>query len=304
MLEVVWGLAPVFAVILAGYLCRHFGFPSAALWEPLERLVYFILFPALLVGSMATARFEAGAISPMLAAVLIATLVVAAALFGLRRYLPFDPPTFAVVFQASIRFNTYVGLGAAGALLGRDGVAWVAMIVAVMVPVSNVLSVLVLTRAANAGPPRWRETAIELARNPLILSCALGIVLNLAGIELPKPVAASLKIMGDAALALGLLAVGAALDPRAIRAAGPPVMVSAGLKLIALPALAAMLCLWLGASTPTMTIGVLIAALPPAPSAYVLTRRLGGDHALMAALITLHTLLAAVTVPAILALVR
>jgi malonate transporter len=298
-------LLPVFALIALGFVLRAAVFRSDAFWEPVEKLTYYVLFPALLIVSMAQARVSGPVIVP-LAAVLGAVMVALFALLAivLRPLLRLQGPAFSAVVQGSVRFNTYVGLAAAAALHGRAGTALLAIVLALLIPLSNVLSVIALTRHGAEGAPSWRGTLVEIATNPLIIASAIGLALSLTDTPLPPFATPVLDSLGRASLALGLLAVGAGLRLGSLAAGGLALAVSTLLKLIVSPVLAWLGCRALDLDPLATAVAVLFAALPPAPSAYILTRRLGGDHALMANIITVHTILAAITLPLALSLLR
>jgi malonate transporter len=302
MSPTVVALAPVFALIALGFLLKTFIFRSEAFWEPVEKLTYYVLFPALLVVSMAQARVSGPIVVPAVCILAAVMLAVFALLTALRPALRLDGAAFSSVVQGSVRFNTYVGLAAAAALYGRPGTALLAMVLALMIPMSNVLSVVALTRHAGAGAPSLGGTLAELAVNPLIIASVIGLALSLTATPLPPFAAPVLDSLGRAALALGLLAVGAGLNLGSIASGGVALVLSTVLKLIVSPLLAWAGCRLIGLDPLATSIAVLFAALPPAPSAFVLARRLGGDHALMAGIITVHTILAAVSLPLVLSL--
>jgi len=297
MSAVVAALIPVFAVILLGWGLRRSGFPGDALWAPLERLVYFVLFPALLVGTLA--RTELGAVldpAPLLALAAAVSLMGFAVILVAPR-LHVDGPRVGAVFQGTVRFNTYVFLAAVAALFGPEGLALGAVCVAFLVPLINVYCVGTLIRfGEGASAARW---GVALARNPLILGCAAGIALSGLDLELPGPLAELLDILGRAALPLGLLAVGAALDLERVRAGQRTVAVTTALKLLALPALGYALCAALGVEGLVRDVAVLWCAMPTAASSYILARQLGGDASLTAGVVTASHLAAFVTVPAV-----
>lgn len=296
-------LIPVFALIALGFGLRATLFRSEAFWEPVEKLTYYVLFPALLIVSMAQARVSGPEIVPLvavLASVMVAIFAVLAIV--LRPLLRIEGAAFSSLVQGSIRFNTYVGLAAAAALHGRPGTTLLAIVLALLIPLSNILSVVALTRHAAAGAPSWRGTLLELVTNPLILASVIGLAFSVTDTTLPPFAAPVLDSLGRASLALGLLAVGAGLRLGALASGGAALVVSTLLKLVASPVLAWLGCRALQLDPLATAIAVLFAALPPAPSAFILARRLGGDHALMANIITVHTVVAAITLPVILSL--
>lgn len=301
-IAVVSALAPIFALIVVGHLMVRRGFPGAAFWAPAERLTYFVLFPALLVSNLAVAPLDEVALGG-LAAVLAGSVLIASLLMvAVRHHLGVDGPGFSSVFQGGIRFNTYVGLAAAAALFGTAGVTLAAVALAVLVPLVNVLCVTVLSRVAsppNASP--WWLLRI-LARNPLILACLVGILLNVTGVGLPWGSGDTVGILARAALPLGLLAVGAGLNLGVLQDHPRATVATAVLKLLLLPLIAFTLARALGLPPTETGVAVIFTALPGAPSSYILARQMGGDAQLMAGLLTTQTLLGVLTLPLVLAM--
>lgn len=296
-------LLPLFALIVAGAALQRLDFPGGDFWSRLERLIYYVLFPALLVEGLATADVAASQLPGMVAATTLTILAMSAALFALRPLLRVDGPGLTSVYQGAVRFNTYLGIAIALALYGEPVMAPAALVLALLIPLVNVGSVLMLTVYAG-GATDAGALARGLARNPLILACLAGLALNLTGIGLNTHLASLLDIAGSAAVPLGLMTVGAGLRlSRVWRDAGTLVQTTV-LKLALMPAVA-----WLAAGlfaldTMETRALVLIAALPTAPSAYILARQMGGDHRLVASILTLQTAAAAVTLPVVLSLLE
>lgn len=297
MLSVALAVLPVFLLIFLGTLLFRRGWFGAEFWRDAERLTYFALFPALIVATLAKVELDWGEMLPMVLAIDGSILALTALALLLRPLLGMDGPQTGAFVQGVVRMNTYLGLAVAFALFGQDGLDKAAVAVAAIVPLVNLVSVSVLVRwgetRGKAGVGLWRT----LLTNPLILACVLGLGLNLSGVGLPPVVGPMLEILGRAALALGLLSVGAALDPGAARRGGSLLAASSVLKLFLLPALTWLGCIWLGVSGVPLAVAVLFNALPTATSAYILARQLGGDHRLMAAIITGQTALAVLTIP-------
>ena len=292
---VLLAVAPVFALILLGFVLNRLDFPSVGFWPVSERLTYYVLFPALLVSGLSGRTYDDSAFG--LAAVLFgAVCLVAAVLMLLRRWLPTDGPGFTSVFQGAIRPNTYVGLSLAAALLGPDWMSLSGVALLTLVPLVNVLCVLMLARhGANGGG--LGRTLAQLAKNPLILSCVVGFALNGFGVALPVVVEDLLVILGKAALPMGLLAVGAGLQVQELAGQSAPVAIASAAHLVALPLAAYGLSLSLGLDPVSRNAALIYTAIPVSVSAFILARQMGGDHRLMASIITVETLVSAATMP-------
>lgn len=290
-------LGPLFLLILLGVVIGYLRWPSTTFWPHMERLIYFVLFPAMLVGTLATAD-----VSQVPVGRLALVLLVAMGLFGLvlwyfRAWLRLSPAAFTSVFQGAVRFNTYVGVAGAAALHGSAGATTAAVAVALMVPVVNVMCVASFVAAGTLGSSSLGKSALALAKNPLILGCLVGIGLNLSGVGLPGWSQDTVELLGRAALPLGLVAVGVALRPAALLRFDRGVVATNAIKLLLMPTLVLLLAWLLGLDSVSRDVALLFAALPTATSAYILARQLGGDAELMAAIITGQTLMAMVTLP-------
>lgn len=302
MVIIINALLPVFLIIALGWGIRRMGFADSALWVPLERLIYFILFPCLLVQTLATADLAGVDVGPMGAALLSAIFVMTGGLTVMRARLNLNGAEYSSLFQGAVRWNGFVGIAAASSLFGSAGVTLMAIAIAFMVPTVNLLSIYVLTRHASAQPAHMRAALIAVIRNPLIVACLIGILLNVSGLGLAPVIDTSFDVLGSAALPLGLLAVGAALDLSHMRQFGGPILLGTGLKMLGMPLLVALTTWGFGVEGITRDIAILCASVPGATSSYILARQLGGDARMMAGMITATTVVALVTMPLILAL--
>jgi predicted permease len=284
-------LLPDFALILLGAGIRRWMHLGDHFWSGVEKLVYFILFPALLINAIVKTRLDLGAALPLLATAFAA--MAGGMLLGLlpKLFTRLPPLTFASLFQCGYRFNSYIALAIAGMLFGSPGIATMGLIVGTAVPVVNLVSVWMLARHGDAG--LWRE----VARNPLIWGTAAGFLLNLAGFVPPQPLQAFLSRLADASIALGLITVGAALRLDSSPGVRGISLWLLAVKLLALPAMAVAVGRQLGLSGLNYQVVVLFAALPTASSAYILAMRMGGDGRSVAWLISATTLGSMLTLP-------
>jgi malonate transporter and related proteins len=284
-------IIPIFLLILLGVSMRHWFGLREDFWPQLDRLIYFVFFPALLFNSLSHFKIDFGAATPMLL-VSILFMFAGIALGYVAKYLFHAPPkVFAATFQSSFRFNSYVGLAIAGGLHGHDGLAAIGLLMGFMVPVANVAAVLMLARHSES---HWLK---EILLNPLILATAGGIVFSLAGIPLPTMINTTLGLLSQASLPMGLIAVGAGLHLQGLHSEQGTLWYGVVVKLLVLPAIAWGLAVLFGLSGIYFHIAVLMAALPVSTVSYVLAKRMGGDGNTIAAQVMLSTLLAAITLP-------
>jgi malonate transporter len=306
MQAVLAALFPVFLLIVAGWLLRRFLIAEDAHWVGTERILYYVMFPALLIGTLMRADLTR---VPVLAvgATLLASIVVMVLLcFTLRpllsRKLHMDGPAFTSLFQGATRWHTFVALPMAGNLFGDLGLALASVALVAMTPLLNVVNVLVLLRYAAPNRPDWRAVLLAIVQNPMIWSCVVGILLNPLSSAIPAPVHVFVDALGRSSLALGLLIVGAGLRLRQMRPNGV-VLVTCALKLVLMPAIGIAFAFAFRLSGPNLLVVVCCLAVPTASNSYLLARQMGGDAPLMAQILTFQTLAAAITMPIVIGLV-
>ncbi|UDF34131.1 UNVERIFIED_ORG: AEC family transporter [Shinella sp. XGS7] len=289
-------LLPDALLILAGFVICRYTPLDRPIWEAAEKLVYYLLFPVLLFNSIVRTPLQPGQTLALGGAGMAVVLLGMGLAYALRAWPGVDARAHASGAQVAFRFNSYVALALAERLQGAQGVAWVALLVALCVPLCNVGAVLPLARHGGQGLAR------ELARNPLILGTLAGLAANLAGLRLPEPAALTLHRIGLAALPLGLMAVGAGLRLGALRDAPGLATALLAIRHALLPLFALGLGRWLGLPDGQQLVLLMFASLPTASSCYVLAARMGGHAAFVAGLVTLSTLVGMLSLPFWLAL--
>jgi len=294
-------LAPVLALILLGFGLRRGGFLPEAAWAGIERLTYFVLFPALLVHTLASQDPGQLPWPAILAVVMLALMAAAGAALVWKRLGPgSDGATFTSIFQGAVRFNTYIALAVIQALLGTEGIVAGAVVFGFMIPLVNLLCIGAFAHWGTGAVRGVWPLVWTVIANPLIGACVLGWMLALSGLGLPGVSADILETVGRAALPLGLLAVGAALRPELLRGHLEPAAVASVIQFGLKPAVAVALCVLFAFDSVLTAVIVITFMTPTASSAYILARQLGGDTAAMASIITLQTLLAFLVMPLIL----
>lgn len=309
LIAVLSALAPIFALIALGLWLRRSGVAPEAHWMTIERLCFSVLFPALLVTTLARTETPAGTAGALAAALVLMMLGMAALMLAGRGLfisrLGIDGPAYSTLFQAGVRWNGFIALAVVLNLHGAEAAALVAVGLAALAPIGNTAAVLILERygdqgkagAAPAGRSALAATLRRLALNPVILACAIGAGMNALGLAFWRPLAAFLDLLGGAALGLGMLAIGAALSLRAAARPSPPALAGVALKLVAAPLLALALCGLFGVSGLAREVALICAATPMAANGFVMARQMGGDAPLYATTMTLQTAGAILALP-------
>ncbi|GFO68208.1 transporter [Geomonas limicola] len=298
MMVIVNALTPVLALILLGFLIKRSEFVPSSFWPSAEKLTYYLLMPATLIHSLAGKEIGASPWFNILLTVWGAAL--ASVVFvglGWLTHRRMGGPVFTSLFQGGVRFNTFVALALAENLFGKEGLFLASLGAGFMIMIVNVLTVTAFSVAVGSGGLDVRRVARDLFRNPLIWGCVLGIGLNVSGLKLPAPLDGSLVLLGKAAFPVGLLAVGAAYQAGNIARHWQPIAASCGIQFVCKPVVAWWLATATGLSGIAAGVAVLIFSVPTAPTAYILSRQMGGDHDSMAVIITVQTCLSFLTLP-------
>ncbi len=305
-------LAPIILVIAAGAVLRWSGFASMGFFRETNRLVYWVGLPALLFQSTATADSELGAATDIFAVLVIGMLACIAVGYLAGRGLGLSRPSLAAFVQGAYRSNlTYVGLPVvlyALAATGQDSPqlqAVALLATAPLIPIYSVAAVAVL-QSSNGQPARWRDSAVQLLRgvlaNPLVWACLVGVLFAYSGLELPQAIDRTLATLGQMALPLALLGIGATLDPGAVRAGGPAAAVAATIKVMVAPLVGLLATRALRLDGVETTIALLYLAMPTAAISYVMAELLGADGKLASSIVVVSTLLSLPALAIVLAL--
>lgn len=283
-------LVPDFLLILIGFLLFRFAGWGDPFWVGVEKLVYYVLFPALLFYATARTEFDFGATSKLLQVVLLASLAGIALGWLAKPLFHTAPMVFESSVQTAFRFNSYIGLAIASRLAGEQGTSLMALILGFCVPLCNMAAVHALAHKSGG-------LFKEMLKNPLLVATIAGMLFNLLGLHLPEIAGATLSRMANASIAIGLMTVGAGLRLAGLHEAKGLAAYLIAVKLLALPLIGYAAGLWIGLPPLQLQITVMFCALPTASSAYVLAARMGGNGPFVAFLISAGTVLSAVTLP-------
>ena len=295
-------LIPDFSLILCGYLVCKYTALNRTVWEQVEQLVYFFLFPVLLFHSIVRTPLDLQAASHFITAGLLLGLGSICMSYALPK-LPFfrdhiETRLHAASAQVAFRFNSFIALALAERLAGQQALLLVALLIGVCVPLFNVAAVWPMARHSQSSFVR------ELLRNPLILATASGLLANTLGLQIPVWTEPTLQRIGAASLALGLMAAGAGMQLGHLMKAKTLAMSVLIIRHILTPLLAWVLCWALALDRTQTTVLIAFSALPTASTCYVLAARMGYNGPFVAGLVTLSTMFGMLSLPVALGFLR
>lgn len=288
-------LFPDFSLILCGYLVCRFTKLNRTVWEQVESLVYYFLFPVLLFHSIVKSPLDLSAASSLVGAAVSLALCAIALSYSLPHW-PWigrrlDVRLHAASAQVGFRFNSFILLALADRVAGPQGLLLVAVIIGFCVPIFNIGAVWPMARHANKGFAR------ELLRNPLIIATATGLAANLLGFSVPPWLEPTVNRLGQASLALGLMAAGAGMQFGTLASAKLLATLVLAVKHFAVPLMAFGLAQLFRLDPVQTAVLLTFSAVPTASSCYVLAARMGYNGPYVAGLVTLSTLLGMASLP-------
>lgn len=283
-------LFPDFAIVALGYALRRFWLAPTA-WVTIEKLVYFVLFPCLLFYAVANSPLRVDAVGAF--ALGSPAIILSAAVLGflVKPLSNMSRVDFASGLQVAYRFNSYIGLALAGRLAGAQGVANMAILLALGVPLCNILAVGTMSRGKRL------QVLLDIVKNPLVVATTLGLACKLLNFHVPTPLMLTLDRLGQGAVALGLMTVGAGLSFSGLKGHWGVSLWWLCIKLLVSPALALLYAHFTGLTILQTQILLVFASIPSASSAYILATRMGGNGPLVACLISMSTVGAALSIP-------
>lgn len=225
-------LIPIICIILLGFVLKRKQFVSDSFWQASDHMVYYIFFPALLVSNISTMdltkvpMFKIGLIIIILLVALTALLVM------IQAIKPIAPETFTSVYQGAARYNTFIALTVvAAAWTVPQAMDVAALIVGIKVLFVNILCVSIFAIYLKKSDSILGKLFLVL-KNPLIIGCTTGLLLNSLSISLPVWLLSSMELLGRVALTMGLLSVGAGLILKFNDWVSVPIALTVMLKLI------------------------------------------------------------------------
>ena len=303
MTALIAGIVPVFVLIAIGYGLRKSDFLPDATWRPIEKLSINLLYPGFLIPAIWGADLAGGSAGAAGGSAVVAVLIVGAVALLVKPLMTIDGPAYTSVFQGVIRWNSFVFLPVIQAAFGAEGLALAAVMIACIIPVTNIACVAVLARwgADQKGVSPLALLKAMLA-NPILVACLTGLALNFMRIPPIPGISETLKLLGGAALPLGLIVAGAGLSFAEVARRKWTVTAVTFVKLIIMPPLMWGLCVAFGGGQTAQGAALLCGAAPGAAASYLLARQMGGDAPLMAGIVALTTVGSAFTIPILLVL--
>ena len=297
-MDIVTTIVPIFVIIILGWLARVYGFIRDEFISPANRLVFYLAIPAMVFRSVSKASLNSQFDGRVVTLAVLSVCIVFGIAWFLARRGPLPRSQRGAFIQDSFHGNIgYIGLAVSFYYLGQEGFVKASILAAFLLILQNLLGVIALQANAplnSASKNRWKP-ALKIAGNPIILSALAGILVSLAALPVPLVLGRCLDILGDLALPLALLIIGASLSFDMVLSKLKAVLSCGFLKLILMPAIGFSLFRLFNVMPEAYLPGIILLASPTATVTYVMAKEMQGDSDFAVAAISLNTLLSAVT---------
>lgn len=302
MAQIFISLIPIFLLILLGVLAVKFKLASGQQLVGLEKLTFYIFFPALLLQTLYKADF--GAVSASLTALVFLLGILSMMVIGfitrkpISHILNLSGPSYSSIFQGFTRWNAFIALAVVNTFDSPLAITIVTIGIGAMVIPSNLVNIIVVARLGNStiSTPHLFKLVVL---NPFILAVILGIVISFSGIILPTPIENTLDMLSKTALPIGLILVGTGLTFKMPRTAFWAAGYSSLMKLIFAPIVYLAIAHFMSVGKDEMLAIAVCAGVPSAMNGYLIAKELGGDAPLYAAIAMLQTVASMFTIPII-----
>ena len=304
-IEIFLLISPVFILIILGNLLRRIGVPELSFWHVSDKLIYWVLIPALLFHHVSQITLSSTMLSNYTVVILSGLFVVTTLSFIAGKLFEYTPQIWTSVMQGAARHNAFIALAIAGSLFGNKGLALGAIFMVILIPIINIVIVSVMTSTLNQekgynSRPNIFDVLFELIKNPFILAIATGLIISFVDADRISIIHKTTGLLGSAALPIMLLSIGANIKIRELSLTITPIIIANVLKLLIFPIVVFFVAKSVNLSLFETTIAVIFSAVPTAASSYSLAKQFGGETQLMTSIITIQVALSFITTPIVL----
>lgn len=285
-------VAPIFFIVLLGYLMRRWGWINGDFVDTASRLVFRVTLPALVFLSISRTDFHAVFNPQQLTFVFFSLLASYLLIWILASRWLKNPADHGVFVQGAFRSNYgIIGFAVAFNLYGQPGLAQSSMLAALVIPMFNLMSIIALAPAAHPGQRLGLgRTALEALKNPLILAVLFALPLSYFNLQLPELLKKTGNYFANLTLPLALLAIGGTLNLQSLRDSSLPSAWASGIKILLMPLLLTPLAWAFGFKGQDLALLFVLFACPTAAASFVMASAMGGNAQLAANIVLVSTL--------------
>lgn len=268
---------PMFIMLAVGMGVKRFRLLTETELRHLNKMIFVVFFPPMMFTNLYGTDIEE-AVDWRLMIFGIASVAV---IYGVSTlavlHMEKDPRSRGAMIQAIYRSNFVImGIPIAVNMYGHGNLAVTAMMVAVIVPIYNVLAVVTL-EVFRGGTLDFAGILKKVLTNPLILGAAAGLLSILTGLKLPAVLEDVVGDMASVATPLALVILGASIDFKSIRKCGRNLVVCVTARLVIVPAIGLTAAALLGFRDIAFVTLIAMFAAPTAVSSFTMAQSMDSD---------------------------
>lgn len=296
-MQTILTIAPIFILILLGWIASRTGFLPEEVLSGINRLVYYFAIPAFLFHAISNFPLDQGFNLPVMLVTLGTACLCYLSGWLLCKTARLPAGRSGALIQGACHGNLgYIGLPVAFYFLGDAGLAQAGIISGFMMILQNVMSVSILQSFASGTATGEKSSVLlKLLQNPVIVTCMVAITVSKLQLPVPEVLDRSCRMLGQLAPPAALLLIGASLTFETIQSRKLAMLCAATVKLVVLPGLGLLFFTLLGVAPADYLPALILLGTPTATIAYVMARQMQSDTDIAVGMVSTTTLLSALT---------
>lgn len=298
---------PIFLVMILGWWLKKIGFLTDEFVSVADKLVFKIALPVMVFKDIAGADLFKDFNFGFVLFCFLGTCIFFFVIWLLAEIFIKDKSMIGSFVQGSFRGSAAIlGIAFAQNIYGSSGL--VPMMIVASIPLFNIFSVIVLMRSANAEETDKavvvKKTLKGIVTNPIIIGIFAGIPFALLKIQFPVILEKGFQSVASLSTPLALIAIGAGFTVDAAMDKWKPVLAASFIKLIMIPGIFLPIAAWMGFRNEEMVALLILTGAPTTVSSYIMAKNMGNDGTLASGIVVMTTLLSAVTLTAIIFILK
>jgi len=289
---------PIFLIMIFGMALKRLGVIDPTGAKQMNAVLFNFALPIRLFLDLYSSDFFALWDVRLIIFTASSVLVFFFICWGLAIWLMPDRRMKGAFVQGGFRSNfAILGIPLVASIMGYTPPAAI-IIITVVVPLFNILSVFILTvySGEEVNPKKIMvSSAKSIAKNPLIIGVVTGIVFAFIRIPIPSVLSSTLFHIADLSTPLALIVIGASMNFSKIKERISPTLLVCALKLIAMPLLCLPLAFLFGLSNDAIVVLFVMYAAPTAIASYVMAYYMDSDEHFASSIIMFSSMLSIFT---------
>ena len=273
---------PIFVLMLLGYLLKTLNIVEEKVFGGINKLIFKVFLPVLLFYNIYnTGTAEVFNLKLILFILISVVFVFLAGIFSVK-YISDENPKRGVMLQGFFRSNfAILGIPLVNYICGENNSGLASLMVAVVVPLFNVLAVISL-ETFRRGRIDFVKILRGIITNPLIIGCIIGAVFFVTGVKLPGILEKPVKDISGIASPLAIVVLGASFTFNSVKGYLREIVITVAARLLIVPAICLTAAVLMGFRGEALACLLVVFGSPVAVSSFAMAQQMDGDEKLAA----------------------